>query len=205
MEKEKKKHLSKPKLIAAVLIAALLFGAGIAGGLKLCKTFNHDTKISQTIIEAQLKECSELSTCKLDYRGIVPYEDGSIPFLTKKGFAMSYKAYIKAGVDLDKADVAVRANEISITLPKARLMDIVVDENSLEFYDEKFALFNWGKKEDLQKALSYAKKDAEKKAVEDETGLLAAAEEHAEEVIQTMLAPLIDKSDDCELKIRIAE
>lgn len=35
------------------------------------------------------------------YNGLIHYSDGSIPFLTQKAFNMTYRAEVRAGVDLE--------------------------------------------------------------------------------------------------------
>ena len=70
---------------------------------------------------------------------------------------MIYDASVKAGVDLKQVQIDIKGNNISVTLPKAEIQDITIDPGSLEFYDEKFALFNFQDREDTVEALQYAK------------------------------------------------
>lgn len=114
---------------------------------------------------------------------------------------MIYDAHIKAGIDLSQAEVSLSGKEITVTIPEPKVQDIVIDPDSLEFYDEKLALFNWTKKEDTAKAMKYAKEDAEKKAAQ--TDLIKQASQQAKTVVTTLLAPITE--DDGEYSIKIAE
>lgn len=101
---------------------------------------------------------------------------------------MIYDAHIKAGVDLSKATVSISNDTIKITVPKAEIQDVTVDSDTLEFYDEQFALFNWTDKSDTAKAMEYAKEDAKVKAAA--TDILTQAKEQAKTVIETLIVPI---------------
>lgn len=154
-------------------------------------------KIDATAISEQISKCSSLTTALLDYRGIVKYTDGEIAFINQKSFSMIYDAHVKAGVDLSQAEVDVSGNTVTVTLPKAEIQDISVDSDSLKFYDEQFALFNWTNKEDTAKAIEYAKEDALTKA--QASDILIQASEQAETAITTLLSPLVAQSSDLKL------
>lgn len=149
--------------------------------------------ISVSAITARLTQASDLATARLEYRGLIRYEAGEIRFITQKGFTMIYDAHIKAGIDLSKAQVDVSGETITVTLPEAVIQDINIDPDSLEFYDEKIALFNPQNKEDTVTALQAAKEDAEKNAADSD--LLATANEQARRLIQELLVPVTQDSD----------
>lgn len=182
--------MKKIHVITAVIASAALIMVGFLGARLLEK--DDDVKVSATSIEERLSKCSDLTTARLDYRGIIRYEDGDIQYINKKSFSMIYDAHIKAGIDLSQAEVSVSGRKITVTIPKPEIQDIVVDPDSLEFYDEKLALFNWTKKEDTAKAMGYAEEDAEKKAAQTE--LIKQASEQAKTVITTLLIPVTEDS-----------
>lgn len=182
--------MKKIHVITAVIASAALIMVGFLGA-RLLEKDDH-VKVSATSIEERLSKCSDLTTARLDYRGIIRYEDGDIQYINKKSFSMIYDAHIKAGIDLSQAEVSVSGRKITVTIPKPEIQDIVVDPDSLEFYDEKLALFNWTKKEDTAKAMGYAEEDAEKKAAQTE--LIKQASEQAKTVITTLLAPVTEDS-----------
>ncbi len=180
--------MKKVRVLIIVIAAAALIGVGFLGSKLMDK--EPKVTVSATSIEERLSQCSSLTTARLDYRGIVKYEEGEIAYINKKGFSMIYDAQIKAGIDLSQAKVKVDGNSIKITLPEPEIQDITIDSDSLEFYDEQFALFNWTNKEDTAKAMAYAKEDAQGKA--DQTDILNSAREQAHTVIETLLLPVTE-------------
>lgn len=181
-------------LIFLVMVVALV-ALGYQTGKSRAK--EAEPKIDATAISEQLSKCSSLTTALLDYRGIVKYTDGEIAFINQKSFSMIYDAHVKAGVDLSQAEVVVSGNTATVTLPEAEIQDISVDPDSLEFYDEQFALFNWTNKEDTAKAIEYAREDALTKA--NASDILIQASEQAETAITTLLSPLMAQSSDLKL------
>ncbi len=177
-----------------IAIAAIAVIALIAVGFLAARLLDKEPKVTvdATSIEERLSRCSSLTTARLDYRGMIKYSEGEIQFINKKGFSMIYDAQIKAGIDLSKADVSVSGDKISITVPEPEIQDITIDSDSLEFYDEQLALFNWTDKEDTTKAIAYAKEDAQAKA--EQTDILSQASAQAETVIETLFAPLTEEN-----------
>ena len=184
--------MKKIHVITAVVASITLITVGFLGARLLEK--EDDIKVSASSIEEKLSKCSDLTTARLDYRGMIRYEDGDIQYINKKSFSMIYDAHIKAGIDLSQARAAVNGKKITVTIPRPEIQDIVVDPDSLEFYDEKLALFNWTKKEDTAKAMKAAKEDADKKAAQTE--LIKQASEQARTVITTLLAPVAEESSE---------
>ena len=115
------------KKIVMVIVAVALIAAGVFGTLAVQRTFEPSISLSSTSIQEQLSDCSELATAKLDYRGLVRYENGDIDFITKKAFTMVYDAEVRAGVDLAQARVEVSGNAITVSLPAPQLLGIEID------------------------------------------------------------------------------
>ena len=171
-------------LVAAIALIAVGFLAS-----RLLES-GPEVTVSATSIEERLTRCSSLTTARLEYRGLVKYEEGDIPLINIKAFSMIYDAQISAGIDLENAQVEISGRDISITLPEPAVQDITIDPDSLEFYDEQFALFNWTDREDTVKAMDYAMEDAQAKATQ--TDILAQAKKQAQTVIETLLAPVTE-------------
>lgn len=180
--------MKKLRAIIVVIAVVALIAVGYMAARLQAK--NAEPDVSVTSIEEQLVMCSELATARLDYRGLVTYSDGDIPLINQKSFSMIFDASIKAGIRLEQAKVEVNGKTIRVELPAPEILDITVDSDSLEFYDEQFALFNWTKKEDTQTAIGYARENAEEKA--KLSGILDEAKEQAETVVRTMLLPLTE-------------
>ena len=143
---------------------------------------------------------SELTTAKLTYNGLVYYSDGSIPLLTQKSFTMTYRAEVRAGVDLSQADIKITDKEVQLTLPAVRILDTVVDSDSIQFYDEKAALLNWGKKTDVLDGMTAAQKDVEEKA--DFDSLKAEAKTQTKQLLTGLFAGAIGER---ELVVKFAQ
>lgn len=172
-----------PYVIVAVLAAAL----GVVGSQLFNRMTTPTVHLDTTTVAEQLERSQELATARLSYRGLVRYEEGEIDLINKKAFTMVYDASVTAGVDLSKAKVSVSGRDVSVELPAAEVQGIEIDPDSLQFYDEKFALFNWQNRTDTAKALQVAQDDAEAKV--DESKLVKTAADQAKETVETMLAP----------------
>ena len=172
------------------LITALVsFAAGVLLAWYL-QARKKKTSVDSTIIESRIAECSDLTTCNLVYVDLVKYTEGSIPLITKKAFSMIYQANIRAGIDLSQAKVEVTPRTVTIHLPQTEVQSIEVDTNTLRFYDERLALFNWSHKEDIGSAITAAKKDAEEHANLDT--LKNQARGQAEKVLTKLIEPMTE-------------
>ncbi|MBR2825584.1 MAG: DUF4230 domain-containing protein [Solobacterium sp.] len=175
-----------------LMLLFVLLGA-VIGYLvfKLQSTKKSKEVITSSFIESKLADCSDLTTCNLEYVDLVKYENGTIPFISKRSFSMIYQANIRAGVDLNKAEVRVSPTTVTIKLPETEIQSIDVDTDSLRFYDEHFALFNWNDKEDISAAIKAAREDAEKNANLEK--LKIQARRQAETVIYKLVKPVLDE------------
>ena len=168
--------------ILAVIVMVVLWMRSVFFGEK-------KPEITTEYITGKLDVASELNTAELTYTGMVKYEDGSIPFLTKKAFTMIYTATVKAGIDFSEIKVDVNDNSVVVTLPEAKVQSVYVDPNSIDFYDESFALFNWTDKEDITTSIARAENDL--KANADMSELLKKSEEQTERLIRALLEDAI--------------
>lgn len=176
------------KHVLVFFLCIVCIALGVIGTLFVQQNFLTTHTLSASTVHEELSACSELATTNLNYRGLVRYEDGDIDFLTKKGFTMIYDSKVRAGVDLDAAEVEVSGRTITVKLPAAQLFGVEIDADSIEFYDNKFALFNWENKQDTAEALKLAQEDAESKV--DKSDLLEKATEQARTLVETLLKPL---------------
>ncbi len=189
--------MKKIHIITAVIASLALITVGFMGARLLDK--GDEPRVTATSIEERLSKCSDLTTARLDYRGIIKYEEGDIQYINKKSFSMIYDAHIKAGIDLSEAQVTVKDKEITVSFPEPEIQDITVDPDSLEFYDEKLALFNWTKKEDTQNAMKKAEEDAAEKAAR--TDLLSQAAEQARTVVTALLMPMAEDDEEYHIEV----
>lgn len=189
-----RRNEDKKLYLYIVIMAAGLFLAILCTilGILLGRWLEQKKKpiINGTVIQQKISMCSDLTTSTLDYHGAVNFEEGDIPWITQKTFTMEYDAHVEAGIDLSKTKVEVQDTVIYVTIPDVEIQNVVIDPNSLTFTNESFALFNWKEHEDVAEALQYANDDAELHA--DETRLREQARTQAEEVIRTLLDPIIE-------------
>lgn len=193
------KHMSsiKRKVIkwGIVILVSILIG-GVCGW-RIHAYFTKEDSLPINYITAKLQDAAELTTQTITYTSRVPMTDGKIPFITKKSFVMYYNATLRAGVDLSEVEVKERGNDkIVVKLPHATIQGTPnIDPNSIEFKDEKKAILNWNKKEDVAEALAEAKEDLESNPSIDITLLLQRADEYAEELVHMLLDDAYDNHE----------
>lgn len=183
-ERRKFRIPTKVKLIGICTVLVVTFLSGMLVNEKW-HNWKEDQKISTGYVSGKLEDVGELTTQKLTYTGVVTLSKGDIPFINKSGFTMKYNATANAGMEIEEFDIKVKKDKVVVTIPHATFQDVVVDPDSIEFYDEKFSLFNRYGKEGTAEAVSEAKKDVAKNADCDE--LLIRADENAEELIHRIL------------------
>lgn len=172
--------------IRGVIFGIILIAVAFAS-YKVSEMINKpdEPDITVSYITGKLSDASDLVTSELSYTGVVKYEDGNIPFLTQKGFSMVYNAEVKAGIDISQVDIQVTEDKVIVTLPEVQIMSVDVDADSIEFYDEKSALFNWSDKQDVVDAIAAAEADVEANA--DIAELKARARTQSEVIITGIL------------------
>jgi hypothetical protein len=106
--------------------------------------------------------------------------------LTDKYFLLKYNGYIKAGVDFDRIKVKVENDTtLHVSIPKPRVLDTVIDEKSVEVYNESENAFNPIKIADYNEALIREKNVMINDAINQ--GILADATEQTKLVLITLL------------------
>lgn len=105
----------------------------------------------------------ELALVRYNYTGVISYKDYrkilniNVP-LTDKYFLLKYNGYIKAGVDFSRIKLSVESDStIHVSIPKPKILDTVIDEKSIQVYNESENAFNPIKITDYNEALSKEK------------------------------------------------
>ena len=199
MSKENRKEWTGVKGKILMLCMAVLLAAAGTAGFQISNMVHKQKqpKVTTAYISGKIDNISELTTTQLEYNGLIVLSDGKIPFLTQKGFSMRYTASIRAGIDISEVKIDITEKKVSVAIPDAQIQSVNVNSDSVVFYDEKHALFNWTDKEDIVNALSVAKEDAENRIDEDE--LLEKAKEQTETILKSVLT---DSIGDRELIIK---
>lgn len=183
-----KKFKTIRRLFLSILILTLLVG-GLIGYQKL--SIKNDVNLLSNNIEEKVSDLVELSTIKYNYTNIVDYENTkkfsgiNIPFTSKK-FIVKYSGYIKAGMELDDIDIIVSDREtVRLKINKAEIMENVISEEDVYFYDEKDSVFNKLSYDNLYEVLIDEKEKMEKQVLKD--GILNDAEKNGEKIIYSLL------------------
>ena len=95
-----------------------------------------------------------------------------------------------------KCEVDNTNKRVIIYIPKAQILDVKIDSNSLKFYNGSFALFNTDEKEDTTKAMQMAEEQSKTDALE--TGILDLANKQSETLVKGILEDIVkDYSLEC--------
>ena len=167
------------------IIIALLVGAALAAGGIYYMHLKAQPHVDAKGLMERLEESSELTVEKNYYTGIARFSEGSVPLINKNSFSMKYEAEIDAGFRLEDVTIEVNDDSVVVTVPKAEILSINIDPNSLEFYDNKTSIFKTDRKEATKMALQNAQADAEKNA--SRKGLLEEADKRAEIIFKGIL------------------
>ncbi len=143
-----------------------------------------------TAILNRVVPIQELALVKYNYSGVIGYKDFlkilkiNVP-LTEKSFLLKYNGYIKAGVDFENMKVEVSGKDVHISLPRARILDTMIDEKSIKVYNESMNAFNPLTIADYNKAVMKEKDTMVSDAISQ--GILKDASKQAEVVLTAIM------------------
>ena len=132
----------------------------------------------------------ELALIKYNYTGVIGYKDFikvlniNVP-LTEKSFLLKYNGYIKAGVDFKDMKIEVKDKDVHISLPRAKILDTLIDERSIKVYNESMNAFNPLTIADYNKAIMKEKDTMIRDAIAQ--GILKDATNQAEMVLTSIM------------------
>ena len=127
---------------------------------------------------------------KYNYSGVIGYKDFlkilkiNVP-LTEKSFLLKYNGYIKAGVDFENMKVEVTGKDVHISLPRPKILDTLIDEKSINVYNESMNAFNPLTIADYNKAIMKEKENMINDAISQ--GILTDASKQAEMVLTSIM------------------
>lgn len=179
-----------------VLLCALVGGVCFLGG-RWSAGQSGTTQIDAVVLQNQLTEIRELATVTYAYTNMAQFENSNdfygvkIPFTTKS-FILTYDGTIKAGVDLEAAEVSISGDTVTVTLPEAEILSHEIDEDSMEVFDEKTSIFNPFTVEDFTSFQSDQKAAMEEKALS--RGLLEEARAKAVSSVEQLLAAALPET-----------
>lgn len=180
------KNIIKGKINLVLMVLNIV----LIGVLLITFTSGSEPQYTASSVFERIMDIQEISLVQYNYTGVVGFEDRktvadiNVPF-TRKYFLIKYDGYIKAGIDFENVDISVYERKVSVDIPKPRVIENVIDENSLVVYDESNNIFNPIKIEDYNDALIMEKSRMEKEAIEK--GILDRAKSQSVALINTML------------------
>ena len=160
--------------------------------LLVSNNFSKDKKLGydSTAVLNRVVPIQELALIKFNYTGVIGYKDFlkvlkiNVP-LTEKSFLLKYNGYIKAGVDFENLKVEVSGKDVYISLPKARILDTMIDEKSIRVYNESMNAFNPLTIADYNRAIMKEKDTMVNDAISQ--GILKEATKQAEIVLTSIM------------------
>lgn len=180
------RKISIPTLFFFITTVILAISLLIIGSNRE-KEYGYD---SSTVM-SRISHIQELALVKHNYTGVIGFKDYkrilniNIP-LTDKYFLLKYNGYLKAGVDFSRVKINVLGDSIvHVSIPKPDILDTVIDESSVQIYNESENAFNPIKISDYNEALVREKNVMIRDAVNQ--GILTDATEQAKMVLTTML------------------
>ena len=169
--------------VLSVILAILL----LAGNKKAEKERGYDS----SSVMNRISYMQELALVRYNYTGVISYKDYrkflnvNVP-LTDKYFLLKYNGYIKAGVDFNRIKVNVNNDTtVHISIPKPKILDTVIDEKSIQVYNESENAFNPIKISDYNEAISQEKNVIIRDAIDQ--GIFRQATDEAKLAITSLL------------------
>lgn len=153
-------------------------------------------EVTRSQLEEQINSIGELATLKYIYTNssrktgnltwlwgwTVPFSDSSL--------LVTYDGTIKAGINLSeiKFEVNDSSHAITVTLPKSKVLDHNIPQETINVLEVKDGLFNPVTFDDYNKFIAEEKKVMEQKAIG--IGILTEADKEAKAVIEALLKPI---------------
>lgn len=190
-------------VIAILLVCALIFFAGMHFGGK-----ESEPTITSTALTQQLQEVNELVTMDYNYTKVGKFENSlqingwDIP-LTSKSFLLTYSGKLSAGIDMSKASVEVKDKVIVVKIPEVTIFSNVIDEKSIEVYDETKNIFNPISITDYTTFATQQKDRVEEEAIEN--GFLSEAATKAQSAIRKFLEMIPELKEKYTIEVQFLE
>ncbi|CEG23820.1 hypothetical protein BN1080_02827 [Planococcus massiliensis] len=190
----------KKRLVGVFISMLLLVIVGLVFFIQFKPAGSTSSQSSHTsLLQERVVEISELATLEYEYsKAMINRDDKKIP-LTDIRFAetiklVEYKGYLKAGSDLSKVEITddEEANQVTVKVPKAKILDNVVELKDMKIEDVKGNIFS---DPPTQKIIDDIY--AESKKFEEEKigqGFLKEADERTEKVLKSFLK--VDEEDE---------
>lgn len=185
----------KSKLFAGGLAIGLLIGV-IATFVAF--TYNPPDKepvepeVNVAVLLADVKQINELATASETYTVVEKVEKKNdklfdlidIPF-TDNFFILAYTGTIKAGVNLEQAEIAPSGKTVKVLLPQPTILSDTLNTDSFEVLHEQSGVFSPIHVDDVTEYLDKSQQEAEAAAVSG--SVLQEAQENAKTSVQAII------------------
>ena len=150
-----------------------------------------ESEYDSSTVMSRITHIQELALIKQKYTGVIAYKDSkkilniNVP-LTDKYFLLKYNGYLKAGVDFSRIKINTLTDSlVHVSIPKPQIFDTVIDEGSIQIYNESENAFNPIKISDYNEALTREKSIMINDAIKQ--GIFKDATNQAKMVLTAML------------------
>ncbi len=178
---------------------AKLIGIGAAIGLVIGAfsvfmlfTYNPPDKqeepnVDVAVLMSEISQINELATASQTYTVVEKVESNSKLFDTfsENFFILTYMGELKAGVNLDEAQVALEGTTVKVSLPQATILSDAIDTTSFKVLHEQNNFLNPIGVEDVTQYIDESRQEAEAAAISGE--VLNEAQENAVSSIEALL------------------
>lgn len=184
----------KAKLIGLGVVIGLVVGAF---SVFMLFTYNPPDEqrdggsIDAAILMSEISQINELATAVQTYTVVEKVESNSklfdtfdIPF-SENFFILTYTGEVKAGVNLDEAQVSLEGETVKVTIPPATILSDAIDTTSFKVLHEQNNFINPISVEDATSCIDRTRQEAEAAAISGD--VLAEAQENAESSVRTLL------------------
>lgn len=181
------------KILAFIIIFGVI-GSFIFSQMKQSGILANESP-ETSLLQERIVKLSEWTTLKYEYsKAIVSREEKNIP-LTDFNYAESiklieYSGYLEAGSDLSKLKVSHNkvSKQILIRVPKAQILDNVVDTEKTKITDVKGNIFFDPPTQKIIDELNTNKKEIEKEKIKK--GFLDEADKRTKELLISFLSSM---------------
>ena len=162
-------------------------------GLVVCMLFSACGKKEEAPKEdlslTQMKSICELATLKCYYHNVakITKEKDVLWWDTTAELWIEYSGIVKLGVDITNLDMQVDQNQVTITMPKAKVLSCQVDQTSLDkdsYYTNREGLGAEKINADDQTEAIKTAQENMLENVESDDSLLQQAEQRAQELLE---------------------
>lgn len=153
--------------------------------------------VDTEIIADGLREMGTLITEEYYFTQLEKYKKTEKVWIFKSeaSTAYSYDGVVTAGIDCNEIGIEKddENKKITISIPKASILNVDIDPNSFQMYEEKNGLWSKFNINDYNKSLIEFEEAGKKKALEK--GIIEKADESAKKMVESFVNSLIDSDE----------